>query len=95
MNVENERGVYGKTYRKMRLVTFEDYDRFVTRNKIVTIENVLVEIGSEWKISEFGPPVGYLPETLTVWSFPNRGSWATHTGNYRGNWSPTFLEISY
>ena len=27
-------------------------------------------------------------ETTTVWSFPTRGSWATHTGSYRGNWSP-------
>lgn len=24
----------------------------------------------------------------TVWSFPNRGDWATHDGKYRGNWSP-------
>lgn len=24
----------------------------------------------------------------TVWSFPNRGNWATHSGKYRGNWSP-------
>lgn len=23
-----------------------------------------------------------------MWSFPNRGSWATHSGSYRGNWSP-------
>lgn len=27
-------------------------------------------------------------ETTTVWSFPSRGSWATHVGDYRGNWSP-------
>jgi DNA modification methylase len=27
-------------------------------------------------------------ETSTVWSFPNRGDWATHSGKYRGNWSP-------
>lgn len=27
-------------------------------------------------------------ETTTVWSFPNRGDWATHSGKYRGNWSP-------
>lgn len=27
-------------------------------------------------------------ETGTVWSFPNRGSWATHDGKWRGNWSP-------
>nr|WP_278278190.1 DNA methyltransferase [Blautia sp.] len=25
---------------------------------------------------------------MTVWSFPERGSWATHSGKYRGNWSP-------
>ncbi|MGI5880364.1 MAG: TRM11 family SAM-dependent methyltransferase [Syntrophomonadaceae bacterium] len=23
-----------------------------------------------------------------MWSFPDRGNWATHKGNYRGNWSP-------
>ncbi len=27
-------------------------------------------------------------EKTTVWSFPNRGNWATHSGRYRGNWSP-------
>lgn len=24
----------------------------------------------------------------TVWSFPERGTWATHDAKYRGNWSP-------
>jgi len=24
----------------------------------------------------------------TVWSFPDRGNWATHNGKYHGNWSP-------
>ena len=27
-------------------------------------------------------------ETTTVWSFPERGAWATHNPNYRGNWAP-------
>ena len=27
-------------------------------------------------------------ETSTVWSFPNRGKWATHDAKYRGNFSP-------
>lgn len=27
-------------------------------------------------------------EQTSVWSFPDRGNWATHSGNYRGNWSP-------
>jgi DNA modification methylase len=28
-----------------------------------------------------------IPAT-TVWSFPERGKWATHSAKYRGNWAP-------
>lgn len=34
------------------------------------------------------PPKSYAPEATTLWSFPNRGTWAGHSGTYRGNWSP-------
>lgn len=27
-------------------------------------------------------------ETTSIWSFPERGNWASHSGSYRGNWSP-------
>jgi len=27
-------------------------------------------------------------ETTTVWSFPERGDWATHNPSFRGNWAP-------
>lgn len=27
-------------------------------------------------------------QETTIWSFPDRGNWATHKGDYRGNWSP-------
>jgi DNA modification methylase len=33
-------------------------------------------------------PKDFKLENTTVWSFKGRGSWATHSGNYRGNWSP-------
>ena len=33
-------------------------------------------------------PNNFRLEPTTVWSFPERGSWATHSGKYRGNWSP-------
>ena len=33
-------------------------------------------------------PDNFQLETNTVWSFPIRGSWATHDAKYRGNWSP-------
>jgi len=33
-------------------------------------------------------PENFALETTTVWSFPNRGNWATHDAKWRGNWSP-------
>jgi DNA modification methylase len=33
-------------------------------------------------------PENFREEKTTVWSFPDRGSWATHDWRYRGNWSP-------
>lgn len=30
----------------------------------------------------------YKIQTTTLWSFPDRGKWATHSRYYRGNWSP-------
>jgi DNA modification methylase len=72
----------------MELVTLHEFKTFAARKREVTIENQRVKIGNDWKISEFGPPKDYVPEAYTVWSFPNRGDWATHVGNYRGNWSP-------
>ena len=33
-------------------------------------------------------PNSFIPEQTTIWSFPDRGKWATHSGKYRGNWSP-------
>lgn len=36
---------------------------------------------------DLAPPEFEFP-TTTVWSFPERGSWATHKGDYRGNFSP-------
>jgi DNA modification methylase len=72
----------------MEIVTPDDFKSFIVEKKIVTIENQEVRIGNEWRIHEYAPPKDYAPETETVWSFPNRGDWATHIGNYRGNWSP-------
>lgn len=33
-------------------------------------------------------PDNFELEMNTVWSFPNRGNWATHDAKWRGNWSP-------
>ena len=39
------------------------------------------------KIKIWGPE-NFELEMNTVWSFPQRGKWATHDAKYRGNWSP-------
>ena len=33
-------------------------------------------------------PLFWEPEYTTIWSFPERGSWATHNPKYRGNFAP-------
>ena len=37
--------------------------------------------------SKWMPEVDEL-QTTSIWSFPDRGAWATHNASYRGNWSP-------
>jgi DNA modification methylase len=39
------------------------------------------------KITKWEPD-NFELEMTTVWSFPERGNWATHDAKYRGNWSP-------
>ncbi|MEO0021570.1 MAG: DNA methyltransferase [candidate division WOR-3 bacterium] len=45
----------------------------------------LVQVQKSIKCLE---PKDFKEETTTVWSFKQRGNWATHNGKYRGNWSP-------
>lgn len=42
---------------------------------------------AEKKIKKWAPDDFEL-EMTTLWSFPNRGDWATHDAKWRGNWSP-------
>ncbi len=71
----------------MREIKRLEYRTFLKYNSEVTIENVKVKLAREHKIKKLAP-TDFQRETTTVWSFPNRGDWATHKGNYRGNWSP-------
>jgi len=71
----------------MREITEEDYRTFLKTHDFVIIENVKVPLIKEHKIEKFEPE-NFKLETTTVWSFPERGEWATHKGNYRANWSP-------
>jgi DNA modification methylase len=81
-----EREEKGK-YIGMRLVTFDEYLKYVREHPKVKIGNAEIEVGRPHNISHYQPK-SFSLETTTVWSFPDRGDWATHKGNYRGNWSP-------
>jgi len=73
---------------EMNEITQKDYEIFFKKHKEVNIGSASVNLQGKWDISEYGPPKDYKYEQETVWSFPDRGNWATHQGNYRGNWSP-------
>lgn len=56
----------------------------------LTIENKTIKPWKNYKLSSnvsLGPSQFNLQKT-TIWSFPKRGSWASHTPQYRGNWPP-------
>jgi DNA modification methylase len=72
----------------MRPVSQRDYREFIGARKSVLVEKTEVDLTDRWKSTSLAPPASYRPETTTIWSFPDRGDWATHSGNYRGNWSP-------
>jgi DNA modification methylase len=72
----------------MREVSIDEYLDFVSKNGSITIEDQVIPL-EPIEVKRLEP----LPEELTdvsttVWSFPKRGSWATHKGDYRGNWAP-------
>jgi len=71
----------------MRFVTWDEYRDFIKTHKYVRIERAVIPIGKPHSIRKYQPG-DFALETGTVWSFPERGDWATHRGNYRGNWAP-------
>lgn len=75
-------------FKEMTRISTDEYRDFLRAHDSVLIENVAVKLAKKWKLESLSPPASYRPESTTVWSFPDRGDWATHSGNYRGNWSP-------
>jgi len=64
-------------------VTFRYIERLITRSQGLNISALRVSK----KIKTLYPK-HFKEEQTTVWSFKQRGNWATHSGEYRGNWSP-------
>lgn len=64
-------------------VSFSFIEKAITK---LTGVNVYT-LDRQKKIKSIEPKKFHL-ERGTVWSFKSRGNWATHSGDYRGNWSP-------
>ncbi|MCD6092478.1 MAG: methyltransferase domain-containing protein [Candidatus Aenigmarchaeota archaeon] len=71
----------------MKEITQKDYEKFIKKHKEIVIEDTKITIGEKKKIKKLQPEKFEL-QTTSVWSFPKRGNWATHKGDYRGNWAP-------
>jgi len=71
----------------MREITELEYREFVKDRNEIAVDSTRVKLieGSQIKLYE---PRDFSLEKTTVWSFEHRGNWATHRGNYRGNWAP-------
>jgi DNA modification methylase len=71
----------------MREITEQEYREFVKGRSEVVVDGTVVKLVDQSQIKLFEPKEFSLEKT-TVWSFENRGKWASHRGNYRGNWAP-------
>lgn len=64
-------------------ITFRQLEKLITETYGINISAL-----TKQKKIKYWTPKGFKEETTTVWSFKQRGDWATHNGRYRGNWSP-------
>jgi len=64
-------------------IAFKQLERIITEAVGVNISTL-----SHRKRVKIWEPMDFRLENTTIWSFKQRGSWATHDGRYRGNWSP-------
>lgn len=64
-------------------ITFKQLERIITEKYGINIS----VLKRPKRITHWEPRY-FKEETTTVWSYKQRGNWATHNGRYRGNWSP-------
>lgn len=73
----------------MKEITFQDYLHFLKQTREITIGKKKFLLGKR-KITQLNPK-NFILERTNVWSFPKRGTWATHKGDFRGNWPPQLV----
>ena len=76
-------------FHTMQKITDTDYNDFLKLNKEIVIEDQHIAIGGKPLIKQLQPD-NFELEIENIWSFPERGKWATHYLNakYRGNYAP-------
>ena len=76
--------------RQSKLIMFE-----ITKNieKSIIVGDKKIVPWKDFKKTEIirTGPTNFEVEKTTVWSFPSRGDWASHTPQYRGNWAPEII----
>jgi len=80
---EKERGTPDVEIGRKYGITFRYLERLITKSKGINISALNVSK----RVKTFHPK-DFQKEQTSVWSFKQRGKWATHSGQYRGNWSP-------
>ncbi|MCY4447449.1 MAG: DNA methyltransferase [Chloroflexi bacterium] len=76
-----------KGLRKMKEATWASYAKYAKAYETVVVEGKDIRLEGHRRVKTFGPGQDEEQQS-TVWSFPDRGNWATHKASYRGNWSP-------
>ena len=64
-------------------ITFRQLEKIITETYGINIS-----VLKKPRRIKYWAPKNFREETATVWSYKQRGNWATHDGRYRGNWSP-------
>jgi len=78
-----ERGIPDQEIGVLFGITFRQLEEIITQTYGINIS-----VLKKPKRIKYWGPKNFREETTTVWSFKQRGDWATHDGRYRGNWSP-------
>jgi DNA modification methylase len=80
---EKARGVPDIEIGRKYGVTFRYIEKLITKSKGIAVS----ALKDSKKVKTLYPK-DFKEEQTSVWSFRQRGNWATHSGEYRGNWSP-------
>jgi len=80
---EKEKGTLDIEIGRKYGVTYRYIERLITQSQGLNVSSLKISK----KVKNFYPK-DFKEEVSSVWSFKQRGNWATHSGEYRGNWSP-------